>query len=60
MAAAGGQRVAGEEEEEVQGKGSAIAEALSDGWITGSDDTQRWGEGALIPAAPWGWGGTEG
>ena len=54
-------RAAGEEEE-VQGKGPAIAEALRDGWITRAVMTRsRWGKGALIPAQPPGAGeGTEG
>lgn len=49
-------------EKEVQGKGPAIAEALSDGWITWA--VMRcggWGKGVLIPAQPPGAGeGTEG
>ena len=46
----------------MQGKGPAIAEALSDGWITRAVMTRsRWGKGALIPAQPHGAGeGTEG
>ena len=57
----GRQRAAGEEEE-VQGKGPTIAEALSDGWIMQAVMTRsRWGKGALIPAQPPGAGeGTEG